>query len=305
MPQSLNYVGTRLGRSLNVDVIYSFHYYEYAPNYFGVEESHDFWEMVYVDSGSIICYAGNQTIRLSQGQVIFHPPSERHNILAAGTEGSACILAFGCGQMEPSLFSGRPVQLDKAERELIASIYQEGNHLFAPPYNVLRQEQVTCYEDALYGAAQILRNLLENLLLLVVRGLVQPESTRRVEPLQRAVARRSHYSEKVLTDNIVALMNARLFEHLTIEEICKATAFSKSHIHTTFKKQTGYSVMGYFNKLKIDCAKKLIAEGKYTFTQVSALLGFGSIHYFSRVFRDYVKMSPTEYERSVKMQALL
>ena len=79
----------------------------------------------------------------------------------------------------------------------------------------------------------------------------------------------------------------------------------REHIHNVFKKQTGLSVMHYFNKLKIDRAKQLIGDRRHNFTQISSMLGFSSVHHFSHAFRSFVHMSPTEYERSVKMQALL
>jgi len=56
--------------------------------------------------------------------------------------------------------------------------------------------------------------------------------------------------------------------------------------------------------MKMEQAKKLICEGQYTFTQIGGMLGFSSIHYFSRVFKAHVHMSPSEYEKSVRMSAM-
>lgn len=297
------YADIRLRRSLKVDAIVSLHYYEYASGFCGVEESHDFWEMVYADGGTIICCANGEHIRLAQGQAILHPPWEPHNVLAMGTDSSTCIFSFSCERLPPELFRGRVVSLCQAERDIVGMIYQEGRALFEGPYNQIYQPRLMKRSDAPYGAEQMVRNLLEILLVMLSRG--QMEKKPPGEPLQREIVRRDQHNEVRITDNIVALLRANLHGQLSMQDICRATAFSASHIQCVFKKQTGYSVMRYYNKLKIDQAKRMIGEGQYTFTQIGELLGFSSIHYFSHVFRAFVKMSPTEYEKSVRMSALL
>ena len=63
--------------------------------------------------------------------------------------------------------------------------------------------------------------------------------------------------------------------------------------------------MKYFNQIKVNEAKRLISEGKYSFTQIADILKFGSIHYFSRVFKQFTHMTPSGYEKSVKARSLL
>jgi AraC-like DNA-binding protein len=288
--------------------MFSFHYYEFASTYFGVEESHEFWEMAYADSGSILCTAEDREVRLTQGQAILHPPGHRHNIQALSIDGSACVFAFSCKELDADMFFGKALNLDAEQRCLVGSIYQEGRRLFRPPYNVLRQGKLERRAGPHpFGSEQLIKNMIENLLMLIVRDQLDEwcceEPGARSE--QVVVRRRSRDNEKHITETVIALMRACLCEKLSVRDICRQTAFSESHIHSVFKKQTGHSVMHYFNKLKIDRAKQLIGERQHTFTQISAMLGFSTVHHFSNVFRSYVHMSPTEYERSVKMHALL
>ncbi|HBG76970.1 MAG TPA: AraC family transcriptional regulator, partial [Clostridiales bacterium] len=41
-------------------------------------------------------------------------------------------------------------------------------------------------------------------------------------------------------------------------------------------------------------------EERYNFTEVSEMLGFSTIHYFSNVFKKTTGMTPSEYICSVK-----
>jgi len=72
-----------------------------------------------------------------------------------------------------------------------------------------------------------------------------------------------------------------------------------------FKAKTNYGVMAYFRMLKMEEAKKMIREGRYNFTEISELLGYESLHYFSRSFKKYTNMSPSEYAISVKAKSEL
>lgn len=298
------YIFTDLQRALLIDSIISFHYYDFRPNYTGENESHNFWEMVYVDAGRIVCHAGEDFVPLSPGEAVFHPPSEVHNLHTDDSSCSICILSFSCRHLDPALFHARAVRFGKDETAIVGMIYKEGNALFKPPYNLLRQAQLFKREDVPFGAEQILRNLMENLMVLVVRGIKEyARQNKGADALSSA--RRQHFSEDLIAERIVGFLKSNLHRKLSMREICQVTAFSPSHIEGVFKRQVGESAMRHFNRLKVDKAKRMIGEGKYTVTQISAALGFSSIHYFSRVFHNFVNMYPMEYAKSVKKTGLL
>ncbi|MBR2181136.1 MAG: helix-turn-helix transcriptional regulator [Oscillospiraceae bacterium] len=76
--------------------------------------------------------------------------------------------------------------------------------------------------------------------------------------------------------------------------------FSKSHLKALFKKNTGYSIMDYYTHLKLERAKILINEGNLSISDIAELLGYSSIHYFSRVFKAKTGITPTEFKNSSK-----
>ena len=57
--------------------------------------------------------------------------------------------------------------------------------------------------------------------------------------------------------------------------------------------------MSYFISLKIDTAKAMIRDTDLNFTQISEKLGFSTVHYFSKLFKDRVGVSPSKYAKSV------
>lgn len=59
------------------------------------------------------------------------------------------------------------------------------------------------------------------------------------------------------------------------------------------------SPIEYFNSLKIAEAKKLLRREELSVSRIADMLGYLSIHTFSRAFKRYVGFSPTEYRKSI------
>ena len=57
--------------------------------------------------------------------------------------------------------------------------------------------------------------------------------------------------------------------------------------------------MKYCSERKMKEAKKLIREGTYNFAQISNLLHFDTPQYFSKCFKKYTNMTPSEYMKSI------
>ena len=91
-----------------------------------------------------------------------------------------------------------------------------------------------------------------------------------------------------------------LCDSVSIEDICQRLNLSKSYLSSLYKRKTGKSIIAHFNEMKIEEARRLIASGRYNFTEIAERLGFSSIHYFSRMFKSVAGMTPSEYEKSLK-----
>ncbi len=111
----------------------------------------------------------------------------------------------------------------------------------------------------------------------------------------------THEGERDIVETAIHFMRENLSKRLTLADIARHVNYSPSHFSAVFSRRTGYAPVYYFNQLKIQAARRMIREGRFNFTQIAARLGFQSVHYFSRRFHIATGMSPSEYERSVKM----
>lgn len=86
-----------------------------------------------------------------------------------------------------------------------------------------------------------------------------------------------------------------LSEHITLESLAERVHFDKSYLTARFKESLGASPIRYVNHLRIERAKTLLATTNDSITQIAKQVGFSSIHYFSRYFKEKEGITPIEY----------
>ena len=65
----------------------------------------------------------------------------------------------------------------------------------------------------------------------------------------------------------------------------------------TFKNKTGYSIMEYITKIRLETSKKILKETNLPIKEISNMIGYGDYAYFARVFRKEFGISPTHFRR--------
>lgn len=106
-----------------------------------------------------------------------------------------------------------------------------------------------------------------------------------------------NYSAALKVEKIIQFMNQNISNKVTLTELSEMTKLSPYYLSRTFKEITGYSVIEYFNKIKIDKAKELIIEKNKKVKEIAQELGFTDEFYFSRIFKKAIGVSPLEYYR--------
>lgn len=85
---------------------------------------------------------------------------------------------------------------------------------------------------------------------------------------------------------------------ITLNELAEHTYVSTYYLSRMFKKELGKNFVEYLNEIRIEKAKELLKDNKYKTYEVAELVGIQDPHYFSKIFKKYVNMTPTEYKDS-------
>jgi len=96
----------------------------------------------------------------------------------------------------------------------------------------------------------------------------------------------------------IELIRSRLDETPGEHEIAAAVNMSRGHFSKLFKKVTGQSYADYVRALKMERAKELLLRTDEPIARVAELSGFQDYRYFSRAFRSYTGMLPTDFRRT-------
>ncbi|MCL2059249.1 MAG: helix-turn-helix transcriptional regulator [Oscillospiraceae bacterium] len=93
------------------------------------------------------------------------------------------------------------------------------------------------------------------------------------------------------------LIESRIFEKLTVANIAGAVYFSKYHYSRLFREVVGDSVMEYVTKRKLTLAGRKLLETGASVLDVALDYGYESREVFTRSFKTYMGVSPTEYRK--------
>ncbi len=86
-----------------------------------------------------------------------------------------------------------------------------------------------------------------------------------------------------------------LSDSITTEDIANHLFISRSRLSTKFKAETGINLNVFIMQEKIEEAKRLLRYSDKTLLAISSYLGFSSQSHFTRVFKKYTGLPPTEY----------
>lgn len=278
---------------IQIDCLYSIHYFPFAGGYLFPGETHAFWEMVYIDQGEAEIGAGEKKVRLSQGQAIFHCPNEFHSIFANAQRGTnVFVISFGSSSPAMEAFVGRVCLLDESQRRLIRRMVRQGERAFGPVLDVPIKRGMKQPPNGSQASAQMLVVLLTQLLLELVN---QPS----VPSAPKPAALTDDLDFAPIWERIVALMRRRR-DGLCFEEICREVGFGETMLKKRFKRYTGCTVMAYYQQLRLEESRRLLRQGDMSVSQVAEAMGYSSPQAFSRQFKRIVGVCPVAYLKMVK-----
>lgn len=250
-------------------------------------EEHSFYEFVYTDSGTIICNVEDEETAINQGDFFLIAPNKKHFYATKNSQSATVfIICFNCKSEFLELLLEK-IHLDKEEKLLMASIVKEAQKTFVFPFNKKLQ---LCTQPE-FGAQQLIENYIEELLIKLIRRKLDQNGNIRF-------VMNSLELESSIVGDVIELLKSSLYARLTLSEISEKTYYSKTYLNNIFKKNIGYSIMQYYNLLKVEEAKKLLRE-KLSTTMISDKLNFESPNYFTKVFKKYSGMTPSEYRKTI------
>lgn len=282
-------------KELAIDEIVFLHHFELISGFSFQEESHDCWEFIYVDKGTVDVMSGEMPHTLNKDDILFHSPGELHRIQPHGMAvPSLIVIGFQSASPAMEFFRCKKLEIFPPERTLIGHLVAEAQFTYSTPLEYPGCRKPVCRIDASapFGSEQMVLLYLQQLLIHLIR---RNSTDGKFAPVPGSGYRRG---ETELFYKVIAYMEEHLREHLSISQICKDNLIGRSLLQQLFRDYTGCGIIDYFSLMKMNAAKRLILQGQMNFSQIADYLGYNSIHYFSRQFKKLAGMTPSEYAAS-------
>jgi len=245
----------------------------------------------------MLCTADKNHFVLKSGEMTFHKPNEYHNLSGNNRIApNASIVTFECNSPAMEYFEGKIFKLAPEEKAILSGLFAEGLSSFklVDETNPLLQK-LEKLPNAPIGGDQMTKNLLEIFLIKLCRSSDVLSKTMRRSYLIDDV--HVPYNVKEILD----ILNDNIYGKLTVADIAAQLGKSESTVKSLFNQYKKSGIIRYYNSLKMEEAKKLLREGNYNISKISDLLHFDNPQYFSKCFKSFTKMTPTEYKRSIRL----
>lgn len=107
-------------------------------------------------------------------------------------------------------------------------------------------------------------------------------------------------------DDVVRIVrdyiNAHYSENIKISMFSEKYYFSKEYISRHFKSMFGFGIYEYVLKVRMEKAAALLKDNSIKVHDVGSRVGFTDNNYFSKAFRNYYDVSPSEYRKLHQIQ---
>lgn len=264
--------------SFLVDKIYSYYYSAKGPGYLFEGEKHSFYELTYVDNGSLHVTVDDKPYDINEYEVMIFGPGQFHTQEVTNNKTATYLtVMFSCDIKDPSLLLNRTFKVRRDMLNILDKFVNEASEDL--PY---REDLMITYFK-----------------LLIVQMLQYDAMDEVSKPASSPI--RQHFENEMLNE-ILNYIEAHIYEPITIDEICMHFSLSRSTLQNLFKDNMEVSPKQYINEIKLKKATMMIQESKHNMSEIALMLGYNSIHYFSRKFTQRYNITPTEYAKSIYKQ---
>lgn len=277
--------GRRRDESLNRDFPIDIHRSErQGPGTAFERHWHENFEILYFETGEALIYCNSSPIRVGPGELIVVNSNDLHY-----GEVLSPLLVYYVVEFDLSFIHSSQIDLCQTKymtplvhnRILFRNQIEQNKELL---------EEVRLLIDEYYrqeiGYELAIKAYLYRILVLLLRcygnqTISGAEKERQRRTIGRITAVLEHmecyYTEKLSLDQLSAMAN-----------------MSPHYFCRLFKNLTGKSPVEYINHLRLNKAMTLLREGELTITEIAMAVGFNDSNYFSRLFKKYKQVPPSQ-----------
>jgi AraC family transcriptional regulator, transcriptional activator for feuABC-ybbA operon len=235
--------------------------------------------LAFVTGGKGSIMIENKRYQVKEGMLFYIRPNVRHSIeWSAEDPASFLTVHFSCGRV--GFMDGKWSIKDEEEMFLLHSGQELKDFYYIED---IFYKTVDSWNSKQPGYEFIANTMFQQLLIAIYQNINKLNQ---------------NHATSLKVGKIIEYMHQNINGRVNLTELSELVNMSATYLSRAFKETTGYSVIEYFNKIKIDKSKEILIEGDKKVKEVAQELGFTDEFYFSRIFKKNEGVSPSEYYSS-------
>lgn len=103
--------------------------------------------------------------------------------------------------------------------------------------------------------------------------------------------------EESIVKTVKNYIDHNLDKEITREKLAAMVYLNQDYLARIFKKEIGISIGNYITEKRLEAAKKYLEKTNETVNVIAIRVGYDNFSYFTKIFKERVGMTPTEYRR--------
>jgi YesN/AraC family two-component response regulator len=247
---------------------------------------HEDYEIYYLLAGERYYFIKDTIYLLKKGDIIFIDQSDLHRTVETGIDFHERILINFTNEFfsmyNPEILQGL-VSIFTSENKLLRLKPPDQTFIEDLLFSMMKETNQRLDQSDLY-----IQSLLTQLLIYCNRSIKRRNNKiteEEANPLHKKIS------------SIIAYINKHYMEPLQLSYVAEHFQISIYYLSRTFKQVTGFTFVEYVNSVRVKEAQLLLRETDIKIIHIANKVGFENIAHFGRVFKNFSKLSPTEYRR--------
>ena len=114
-----------------------------------------------------------------------------------------------------------------------------------------------------------------------------------------AYCQKAHQDDQILS--VQEWIETHFAQAFDYDELADKSHMSRRTLERRFKAATGKTPLSYQQCVRVKAAKQLLEDGRGSFDEITARVGYEDSSTFRKVFQKYTRLSPSEYRRRKRL----
>ncbi|MDT3393107.1 MAG: AraC family transcriptional regulator [Bacillota bacterium] len=269
-------------KTLNPEILYAFDPWNSDP-VAHPEHSHDFLEISIVLEGQTSYYLDHRWRTIQAGQVLLFNPGVPHAERQVN------------GTFSHQLHIGiQNIALHGLNRNFLPNnqVLLKNDEF---QYKVIEQawRLVTEINQQASESRLLIKGIVIEILVYILRNLANQQSDT-IKPF----ISKTEKKQTQLVNNVIYFLENHYREDISLDQLAHENYVSTTYLSKTFKDATTMSPINYLIQLRLENARELLhdADATTTVKQVASAVGYDDAYHFSKLFKKYYGVSPSQVD---------